>query len=102
MVTEVIGGGVNLNDAVKLAGAKTHTIEPKIRLYLAYNVSYDSLNNFYFFPIGAIVFLSFFELIFDDISITVSRVGFSGSADRVALFSVSCAFCGLHSVHYIV
>jgi len=37
----------------------TYTTDQKLRLYLAYNRSYDSLKNFVIFPIGAIIFFRF-------------------------------------------
>jgi len=43
--------GVNLNYAVKLADPKNHTIEQKLRLYLVYSWSYDSLIFFKFYVI---------------------------------------------------
>ena len=46
---------VNLNDAIKQAVPENPTQNQKLRLYLAYNRSYDSLNFFFKFPIGAIV-----------------------------------------------
>jgi len=38
--------GVNLNDVIKLADHENHTQNHKLRLYLAYNRSYNSLQNF--------------------------------------------------------
>jgi len=41
---------------------KTISQNQKLRLYLAHNRSYDSLKNFYIFPIAAIVFFRIFRI----------------------------------------